>query len=283
MLKRGWPVFRIDTSGFALPVLLASAQGQDESSFLSKAKADHPAVSHGCHRNCLIPPSSMIAKRKSSEKDCLKERILTEDEEARLKNASYPILRSVISFALNTGMRHGEILNLRWNQVDLEALRLTVEKTKSGRPRTIPLNPPLLEELQRLKSQNGQGPCVFPNPDTGKPLRSMKTSFGAACRRAGITGLRFHDLRHTFGSRLVQKGVDIETVRSLLGHSSIAITQRYINSTDKRRKSAVDRLAETDPIRPQKGPNLLHGCDTAEKNDPSKVHVTSLTPCISAN
>jgi excisionase family DNA binding protein len=221
--------------------------------------------------------------KKSSEKDCLKERILTEDEEARLKNASYAVLRSVICVALNTGMRHGEILNLKWDQVDLEAQTLRVKKTKSGRPRTIPLNPPLLEELRKLRSQNGHGPYLFPNPDTGKPLRSMKTSFGAACRRAGITGLRFHDLRHTFGSRLVQKGVDIETVRSLLGHSSIAVTQRYVHSTDERRKSAVDKLVEADPIGPQKGLNLLHGCDTAEKNDAAKSQNKFVNLCFSEN
>jgi|GEM_PF-153251 excisionase family DNA binding protein len=218
-----------------------------------------------------------------SEKDCLKERILTEDEEVRLKDASYPVLRSVICVALNTGMRHGEILNLRWNQVDLERSAVTVERTKSGRPRTIPLNPPLLEELLSLRRQNGHSPYLFPNADSGKPLRSMRTSFRAACRRAGISGLRFHDLRHTFGSRLVEKGVDIETVRSLLGHSSIAITQRYVHSTDERRKSAVDRLAGTAAVEPQKGPNLLHGCDTAEKPGSAKTQKKSVSQCFSAN
>jgi len=111
----------------------------------------------------------------------------------------------------------------------------------------------------------------------------MKTSFGAACRRAGITRLRFHDSRHTFGSRLVQKGVDIETVQSILGHSSTAITQRYVHSIDERRKSAVDKLVETHTIGSQKGPNLLHGCDTAEKNDAAKTQNRSVLLCFSAN
>jgi len=68
----------------------------------------------------------------------------------------------------------------------------------------------------------------------------MKTGFKGACRRAGITDLRFHDLRHTFASRLVEKGVDIETLKELLGHHSITITQRYIHSNDERKRAAVD-------------------------------------------
>ncbi len=214
-----------------------------------------------------------------SEKDLLKERVLNDQEEARLKAASYPTLRSIISVALNTGMRLGEILTLKWEQVDLKKMQLTVEKTKSGKPRTIPLNPDLQAELLMLRSQNGRSPVVFPNPDTGKPLTTIKTAFVAACRRAGISGLRFHDLRHTFGSRLVEKGADIETVRSLLGHSSIAITQRYVHSTDERRRAAVDKLA----AEPQKGPSLLHGCDMAEKPEAPEPPAKTTTLCFSMN
>jgi excisionase family DNA binding protein len=180
--------------------------------------------------------------KKSSEKDRLMERVLTEEEEAKLKDASYPVLRSIISVALHTGMRLQEILSLRWGQVDLSEMTLTAERTKSGKPRTIPLNAALREELSRLKTQDGRGPYVFPNPRTGKPLTTVKTAFVATCRRAGVAGLRFHDLRHTFGSRLVERGVDIETVRSLLGHASIAVTQRYVHSTDERRRFAVEKL-----------------------------------------
>jgi integrase len=194
--------------------------------------------------------------KKSSEKDRLKERVLTEEEEARLKTTSYPALRSIINVAAHTGMRLQEILSLRWAQVDLAEMTLTAERTKSGKPRTIPLNVALHNELSKLRSQDGRSPYVFPNPKTGKPLTTVKTAFGAACRRAGIAGLRFHDLRHTFGSRLVEKGADIETVRSLLGHASIAVTQRYVHSTDERRRTAVEKLAEKPHLVVQTGENL---------------------------
>jgi len=71
----------------------------------------------------------------------------------------------------------------------------------------------------------------------------MKKGFKAACSRSKIEGLRFHDLRHTFASRLVEKGVDVETVRDLLGHHCITITQRYTHSNDERKRRAVELLS----------------------------------------
>jgi len=221
--------------------------------------------------------------KKSSEKDLLKERVLTEDEEVRLKSASYPVLRSIINVAVHTGMRLQEILSLRWAQVNFAEMMLTAERTKSGKPRTIPLNAALHDELLRLRSLDGQSPYVFPNSKTGKPLTTVKTAFVATCRRAGIAGLRFHDLRHTFGSRLVEKGADIETVRSLLGHASIVVTQRYVHSTDERRRTAVEKLAEKPHLVVPNVVNLLHGCDTAEKSSPEGNQEKLVTSGLSVN
>ncbi len=109
--------------------------------------------------------------------------------------------------------------------------------------RFIPLNDVLFNELYRLKSGRGQSPFVFFNPETGKPYLDMKTGFNGACRRAGINNLRFHDLRHTFASRLVERSIDIETVKELLGHHSIMVTQRYTHSSDERKRAAVDLLS----------------------------------------
>ncbi len=144
--------------------------------------------------------------------------------------------------ALNTGMRKAEILNLKWNQVDLIARRIKVEKTKSGKVRFLPVNDVLFIALSRLKIMSRKNPFVFFNPDTGKPFLDMKTGFKGACKRAGISNLRFHDLRHTFASRLVAKGVDIETLKELLGHHSITLTQRYIHSNEERKMAAVELL-----------------------------------------
>ena len=177
-----------------------------------------------------------------SEKNNLKERILTEEEEEKLMENCSDYLKSIITVALNTGMRKAEILNLQWKQIDFKARRIKVEKTKSGKVRFIPINDVLFYELNRLKGENSQSPFVFINPRTERPYLDMKTGFKGALRRAGIEGLRFHDLRHTFASRLVEKGIDIETVRDLLGHHSILITQRYIHSNDERKRAAVELL-----------------------------------------
>ncbi|MBD3155143.1 MAG: tyrosine-type recombinase/integrase [Candidatus Aenigmarchaeota archaeon] len=178
-----------------------------------------------------------------SEKDNLKERILTEDEEARLMKESSPHLKSIIVIALNTGMRLGKILNLRWDQIDMDNQTIKVDNTKNGRSRTIPVNDTLYKEIDKLKTQKNNKPFIFFNEETGKPLTTVKTAFKAACRRASIEGLRMHDLRHTFGSRLIQRGADIETVRSLMGHNSIAITQRYLHSTETLKRKSVDLLS----------------------------------------
>ena len=165
-------------------------------------------------------------------------------EEKKLFETSSEHLRTILKIALYTGMRLGEIFALQWNQIDFGTRTIRVEKTKSGRIRHIPINNFLFQELLRLKNRNGQTNYLFFKSETGKPLTTVKTGFKAACKRAGIEGLRFHDLRHTFASRLVASGIDIETVRSLLGHSDIKMTMRYTHSTSERKRAAVEVLTQ---------------------------------------
>ena len=198
--------------------------------------------------------------KKYSEKDRTNDRVFSEEEEAKLMKASSPLLRSVIFVVLHTGLRLGEVLSLKWELIDFEKKMLTVERTKSGKPLTVPINGDLCEELKRLRSLDGTSTYVFENHKTGKPTTTIRTSFETACKRAGIVGLTFHRLRHTVASRLIERHADIEEVRSLLGHSSIAITQRYVHATDERRRAAVELLAKKTPeAPPQNGVNLLHG------------------------
>jgi len=181
-----------------------------------------------------------------SEKDNLKERILTAEEEERLLEASSEHLRPILITALHSGMRRGEILSLEWHQVDLTRRTIRVEKTKSGRTRIIPVNDLLFDELMSLKKKDGKAEHVFLNPRTGKPIGDVKTAFNAAKRRAGIKGLRFHDLRHSFASRLIALGVDLITVKDLLGHHSVTVTQRYTHSNAEQKRKAVENLALTE-------------------------------------
>jgi integrase len=202
-----------------------------------------------------------------SEKDNLKERILTKEEEDRLLVASAEHLKPILIAALNTGMRLGEILSLKWGQIDFEKELVRVEKTKSGKIRYVNINSVLSKTLENLKAQDGE--FLFTNPETGQPLKDVKTAFKSACRRANIKNLRFHDLRHTFATRLVESGVDIITVKELLGHSTVKITERYTHPNQKLKEKAVELLAK----RPEKSDDLAHICHT-ERKKKSEKHVT---------
>jgi excisionase family DNA binding protein len=189
-----------------------------------------------------------------SEKDTQKERYLTDAEEKTLLECSTARLRPIILFALHTGMRRGEILSLKWADVDLSRKVIRVERAKNGRTRFLPINRTLSEVLEGLRNARGRESLVF-------PYQSVRTAFENACKKAKLA-IRFHDLRHTFATRLVEKGVDLITVQHLLGHHSVTMTQRYTHSSDDRKMSAVQLLASAPEIEPQKGASLLHSRDT---------------------
>ncbi len=196
-----------------------------------------------------------------SEKDNMIERVLTVVEEEKLIELCEPHLKPIIITALQTGMRKGEILSLKWQDVNFSKKEITVEKTKSGRTRIIPISKQLLAEFEKLKKAKSKTGYVFTYPKTGKPTKDVKRAFQTACRRAGIKGLRFHDLRHTFASRLVENGEDIITVRDLLGHSSVRITERYTHSNKELKRKAVESLSKK---KAEKVGNLLEICEKVE-------------------
>ncbi len=193
-----------------------------------------------------------------SEKDTLRQRILTADEEDRLLEAASKHLKPILLIALNTGARRGEVLNLEWSHIDFDTREIRLEETKSGKPRIVDINSRLFDVLTELKNKGQNNSYLFVNPKTGKSYKKLQTSFDGACRRAGIEGLRFHDLRHTFASRLVESGVDLIRVKEILGHSTVKITERYTHSNREERKKAVELLCQKPSQRDQKRYNLLH-------------------------
>ena len=173
-----------------------------------------------------------------------KERILTEEEEVRLLNAIRLTTKSqhlepIIITALNTGMRKAEILNLKWSNVDFQKGYIQVEGTKNGENRKIPMNKKLTEALESAKKVS-KGEYVF--SENGKPYGDVKTGWWTALEKAKIEGFRFHDLRHTFGSRLGMKGYDIKTIAELMGHKDIKMTMRYSHPTPEHKRRAVESL-----------------------------------------
>jgi len=146
-------------------------------------------------------------------------------------------LPELIALAVHTGMRKGELLGLEWNQVDFVngLIYLEARHTKSNRRRSIPLNQPARAALAVCQARFS-GRFVFGG------VKDVKRSFAHACRVAGIENFRFHDLRHTFASWLVQAGAALPEVRDLLGHSSIEMTERYAHLAPERLRGAVARL-----------------------------------------
>ncbi len=171
-------------------------------------------------------------------------RYLSEEETERLINACSKEIRPIVITALNTGMRKSEIFNLTWDRVDLKNRIILLDKTKNGDRREIPINQTLLNVLSSIV-RNIKTDYVFYNPETLKPYYDIKKGFQAALKRAHIMDFHFHDLRHTFASRLVMAGADLATIQKLLGHKTINMTLRYAHLSNVHLKDAVN-LLDTD-------------------------------------
>ena len=155
-------------------------------------------------------------------------------------------LKPMVLLSLNTGLRRGELFSLTCRDIDLEQTNLTVQggRAKSGRTRHIPLNAEAIEVLRgwigQAEDRNG---LVFPGRD-GRPFNNVRRSWLGVLRQAGIERFRWHDLRHTFASRLVTASVDLNTVRELLGHADYQMTLRYAHLAPEHKAAAVARLVE---------------------------------------
>ncbi|MFA5866867.1 MAG: site-specific integrase [Actinomycetota bacterium] len=147
----------------------------------------------------------------------------------------YDGLKPAVIVSLNTGLRRGELLNLKWSDIDSDRAMLTVRGSgaKSGQTRHVPLNTEALGALEDWRPYS-KGSFVFDG--------DMRTAWRGALRAAGIKDFRWHDMRHHFASRLVMAGVDLNTVRELLGHGDIKMTLRYAHLSPEVKAEAVARL-----------------------------------------
>ncbi|MGY0504292.1 phage integrase [Luteimonas sp. e5] len=153
-------------------------------------------------------------------------------------------LMPMVLLAMNTGMRRGELLGLEWSNVNLKTrlLTITAGNAKSRKARHLPLNAEAMDVLTRWKKQRGRNRLVFPSPKTGGRMDNVNRSWERLMADAELTDFRFHDLRHHFASRLVMAGVDLNTVRELLGHSDLAMTLRYAHLAPAKLAAAVELL-----------------------------------------
>ena len=186
--------------------------------------------------------SNPVKKVKFFKENNARVRYLTEEEEAKLMTALPSYFRPLAVLALHTGLRRGEILGLRWGDVDFRTETLTIGRAKHGESRYIPLNKVAFKTLVALKrDKKVLAPYVF-TTEAGKYLHKFERTFLTAVKKAEIENLHFHDLRHTFASRLAMSGAPLRTIQELMGHKTIAMTLRYSHLSPTHLRDIVNKL-----------------------------------------
>jgi integrase len=173
-------------------------------------------------------------------------RIVSHEEQQRYLRAASPLVHDVALLIVETGMRPEEVFRLRVEDLDLphRYLRVMQGKTRFAR-RNIMLPGPAMEVLKR-RLVKAKGTCLYPHRyDPNRPLDNIDRGHRKAVRDAGIKpGFRLYDFRHTFGSRSAMAGVDLATLKELMGHSSITTTMRYVHPTPEHKRRAAEKLEQ---------------------------------------
>jgi integrase len=175
-------------------------------------------------------------------------RFMTDEEEIRLRKviaAKRPHCAYQLDVALHTGMRKGEQFTVEWDQVDLKLGYIYLNMTKNGSDRYVHLNRTALKTLVTLKEDFLSRGFKFSTIFYDKQHTAIKDPsewFEVACEEAGIEGVTWHTLRHTFASRCVMAGIDLKTLQVLMGHKTIAMTARYVHLSPAHLKTALTKL-----------------------------------------
>jgi site-specific recombinase XerD len=183
------------------------------------------------------------------------ERFLTSDEAQRLRAAiaesANPMLGPIVQLMMLTGCRRGEALNAKKTDFDLERGSWLLPDPKGGKARHIPMNERAIDTVkaamllaQNLNHNFEQTEYVFANPRTGLPFEQIYYSWNTARKKAGLEGLRMHDLRHSFASAMVNSGMTLYDVKEILGHANIKTTQRYAHLSNHRLRTAAESVSK---------------------------------------
>lgn len=212
------------------------------------------------YKNKLIRNNALFNAENLPETDsrnCI--RYLTDEELKRLMNVldererkknrvGKDFLKPIVILSLNTGIRKGAMMSLQWSDIDFTArtIFLRADAAKNSKPKYLPMNTTVYKTLMKWKQaceeNNVQSPYIFSSPRTGGKRHDCDNPFERILKQAGIEGFRWHDLRHSFASHLVQHGEQIEVVSDLMCHSSIKTTQKYAHLTPQMSAKAVQTL-----------------------------------------
>jgi integrase len=226
--------------------------------------SEHPLQKLKQFKTDSIPKIRYLAKDEETE---FKKALISRDNELRASRSRanewrkargydyFPDLEQVkfpdhitpmVLLSLNTGLRRGELFSLQWENITLERAMLTVrgDTAKSGKTRHIPLNVVAVQVLKDWRTSNKGSGLVFANTKTGESFGHVKRGWATLLKLAEIKNFRWHDMRHHFASKLVMAGVDLNTVRELLGHADITMTLRYAHLAPEHKANAVAKLVE---------------------------------------
>jgi integrase len=170
-------------------------------------------------------------------------RYLFDDEEDRLMKAlGTDENRAKVTVLLHTGFRRGELLGLRWRDVNFKAGVLTVPKSKNGDPRHVPMTSTVRELLSRRLRTLDKEALVFANSVGTRDLRWAIRTFPAAVKAAALENFRLHDTRHNFASRLAMEGIELLTIEAVGGWKSLPMVARYAHLSPEHGRAAIERL-----------------------------------------
>jgi integrase len=172
-----------------------------------------------------------------------RDRFLSDDEQARLLGACaaspWPKLHLLVLMAITTGARQGELLALRWSDLDLQARLAAVHTSKNSEPRRLPLVPEVIEALMRFREPDG---LVFGSTRRPGKAFEFRKHWDKAMKEAGIEAFRFHDLRHTCASCLAAAGASLMQIGEVLGHKSASMTKRYAHLCTEHKAKLINEV-----------------------------------------
>jgi integrase len=205
---------------------------------------------------CTQNPARLVRRLREHNE---RVRFLSEDEEKRLREAissECPEHMADLDIALNTGMRKSEQYGLTWADVDLEARRVSLKRTKNGSARHIPLNSVALAAFKAIAARNGRKGNVFGPADGSHPVLAHRGWWDSVLKKSGVVDFHWHDCRHHFASKAVMAGVDLRTLQQLLGHKTLQMVVRYSHLSQSHELAAVEKLCK------------VNGADEVAKKEP---------------
>jgi len=191
-------------------------------------------------------PAQRVRKCKESQGRTY---FLSREEHVRLLKAlklETPIIQTVVKLALYTGMRHGEIIGLKWRNVDLSRAQVRLDMTKNGRPRGVPLVGTALETMiDRAASHQGEPEALlFPSTVNASVPFDTRRGWERLKKQINMPHLHFHDLRHTTASYMAMSGSTPQEIAEVLGHRTLQMVKRYSHLADGHSRGALDRMAK---------------------------------------